>query len=101
MNLLPPNSAPAPWSGIIAATCVLLFLLQQMLFLAILPAGHRAVLHPATADAAPDPHGHQPERRHPDGGQQAFLLMLTLAAMVPCSGNRGHPNRGRTCWANT
>ncbi|MYM29486.1 AI-2E family transporter [Duganella sp. CY15W] len=37
MNLLPTQKrgGPVVWSGIIAATCVLLFLLQQMLFLAI------------------------------------------------------------------
>ncbi|CAN7162070.1 AI-2E family transporter [Duganella sp. Dugasp56] len=37
MNLLPTQqrAGPVVWSGIIAATCVLLFLLQQMLFLAI------------------------------------------------------------------
>jgi predicted PurR-regulated permease PerM len=37
MNLLPSQQrgGPVVWSGIIAATCVLLFLLQQMLFLAI------------------------------------------------------------------
>ena len=37
MNLLPSQqrAGPVVWSGIIAATCVLLFLLQQMLFLAI------------------------------------------------------------------
>jgi predicted PurR-regulated permease PerM len=37
MNLLPTQQrgGPVVWSGIIAATCALLFLLQQMLFLAI------------------------------------------------------------------
>ncbi|GJI89045.1 AI-2E family transporter [Duganella hordei] len=37
MNLLPTQqrAGPVVWSGIIAATCMLLFLLQQMLFLAI------------------------------------------------------------------
>jgi predicted PurR-regulated permease PerM len=37
MNLLPTQQrgGPVVWSGIIAATCVLLFLLQQMLFLAV------------------------------------------------------------------
>jgi len=37
MNLLPTQqrAGPVVWSGIIAATCALLFLLQQMLFLAI------------------------------------------------------------------
>ncbi|MCU6500724.1 AI-2E family transporter [Rugamonas sp. A1-17] len=37
MNFLPTQqrAGPVVWSGIIAATCVLLFLLQQMLFLAI------------------------------------------------------------------
>ena len=37
MNLLPAQQrgGPVVWSGIIAATCVVLFLLQQMLFLAI------------------------------------------------------------------
>lgn len=37
MNLLPTQqrAGPVVWSGIIAATCVLLFLLQQMLFLVI------------------------------------------------------------------
>jgi predicted PurR-regulated permease PerM len=37
MNLLPTQqrAGPVVWSGIIAATCVMLFLLQQMLFLAI------------------------------------------------------------------
>jgi predicted PurR-regulated permease PerM len=37
MNLLPnqQRAGPVVWSGIIVATCVLLFLLQQMLFLAI------------------------------------------------------------------
>jgi predicted PurR-regulated permease PerM len=37
MNLLPTQKrgGPVVWSGIIAATCALLFLLQQMLFLAI------------------------------------------------------------------
>lgn len=37
MNLLPSQQrgGPVVWSGIIVATCVLLFLLQQMLFLAI------------------------------------------------------------------
>lgn len=37
MNFLPSQqrAGPVVWSGIIAATCVLLFLLQQMLFLAI------------------------------------------------------------------
>jgi predicted PurR-regulated permease PerM len=37
MNLLPSQqrAGPVVWSGIIAATCGLLFLLQQMLFLAI------------------------------------------------------------------
>ncbi|NYE62723.1 putative PurR-regulated permease PerM [Duganella sp. 1224] len=37
MNLLPSQQrgGPVVWSGIIAATCVLLFLLQQMLFLAV------------------------------------------------------------------
>jgi predicted PurR-regulated permease PerM len=37
MNLLPTQqrAGPVVWSGIIGATCVLLFLLQQMLFLAI------------------------------------------------------------------
>lgn len=37
MNLLPTQKrgGPVVWSGIIAATCVLLFLLQQVLFLAI------------------------------------------------------------------
>jgi predicted PurR-regulated permease PerM len=37
MNLLPmqQRGGPVVWSGIIAATCLLLFLLQQMLFLAI------------------------------------------------------------------
>jgi predicted PurR-regulated permease PerM len=37
MNRLPAQQRAGPivWSGIIAATCVLLFLLQQMLFLAI------------------------------------------------------------------
>lgn len=37
MNLLPTQqrAGPVVWSGIIAATCILLFLMQQMLFLAI------------------------------------------------------------------
>ncbi|WP_317205076.1 AI-2E family transporter [Janthinobacterium sp.] len=35
MTELPHRSGPVVWSGIIAATCVLLFLLQRMLWLAI------------------------------------------------------------------
>jgi predicted PurR-regulated permease PerM len=71
MNLLPSQQrgGPVVWSGIIAATCVLLFLLQQMLFLAIpflLGIVLYYILQPPCSAGA---HGLQPERGHAAGGQ--------------------------------
>jgi hypothetical protein len=90
------RAGPVVWSGIIGVTCLLLVLLEHMLWL-VLPfhLRHRHLLHPAGSDAAPDARRLHPQRRgHPDDRScsscSAGLLLVAVLSWSTEPGERGN-----------